>query len=816
MRRLICIDRRNMFWRDFRVAFRNLFRSRGLAVGAIATLGLAVGMATSIFTVVNAVLLRPLPYRNADRLAVLWSVFSQNGRGPVSFDDFEDWRRNSKTLESAAVYQTFFHPILTGAGTAERLSCLLVSHGYFQVMKVRPRIGRFFVAEEDRDGRDDVIVLSYDFWRSRFQSDSHVIGRSIQLNSRPHVIVGVAGPDLRPLPRSMQAEPPQIYRPIGEPFGPGSRDGRHLFPIVRLRSGVSVQQAQADLDVRCRNMQGEFEADAHLKAGIAGLHDDLTRNVRAPLLSIQAAVLILMLMAWANVANLLLAKASGRRREMAIREALGARMAGLVRMLLSEGLVLGGLGGLVGILLAMWSTAGMTVFAGRVLPDAVEVALDGRVLAFVLALSAMAAIVFGMAPIFQLRSTQLEEALKQSGRIAGDRRNGLRQFLAAFQVALALVLLIATALLGKSFLRLRDVNPGFDPQGVLSASVALPSAKYPTEAATAADVRRMLERLAAVPGVQTAAAVSVVPMSGDFDTTGFVIQGKPAHPDDHKSPDRYIISPDYFRTLRIPLRQGRLFTTRDDAQHPPVCVVNETAARLWFSGESPLGKKIRAGGTGNFDRSPFREVIGVVGDVAQYGLGLEPTPQIYMPHSQFAVHYMTLMVRTASNPGAIAGAVRKAVLEADSEQPVYDVAPLEEIVANTIAARRLGVWLVAGFGFAALLLAAIGIYGVMSYSVACRTFEFGVRIALGARPADVARQAIAGSLRMTAAGLTFGVMSSLAASKLISSFLFSVAAVDADIYVSMTLFLAIVALASCYIPARRATHVDPVAALRSE
>lgn len=805
-----------MIGHDLRIAFRTLLRARGLAVSAIATLALAVGMTTSVFSVVNAVLLRPLPYRDAERLAVIWSVFSNNGRGPVSFDDFEDWRRGSKTLESAAVYQTFYHPILTGAGKAERLSCLLVSHGYFDVMKVSPRIGRFFVPEEDRDGRDDVVVLSYDFWRSRFESDPGVIGRAIWLDSRPHTIVGVAGPDLLPLPRSLEAEPPQIYRPIGEPFGPGSRDGRHLFPIVRLRPGISMQQAQAELDVVCRQMQREQQADAHLEAGIAGLRADITRNVRTPLLSLQAAILILMLMACANIANLLLVKASAREREMAIREALGAGTARLARMLLTESLLLGGIGGLTGILVALWSADGLTAVAAHVLPDAGTVALDARVLVFALGLSVAAAILFGMAPVFRLRSTQIEDALKQGGRIAGDRRKGVRQFLATFQVALALVLLIAAGLLEKSFLRLQQVNPGFDPQGVLTASVALPSAKYRTEAAAAQGFSRILNNLAAIPGVRAAAAVSVVPMSGDFDTTAFVIQGRPKREQDQKSPDRYIISPDYFRTLRIPLRQGRLLTNRDDAAHSPVCLISDTAARLWFPGESPLGKKIPAGGLANFDESPFREVVGVVGDVSQYGLGLTPTPQIYMPHAQFATHYMALMVRTDADPAAIAGAVRKAVSDADREQPVYNVAPLEDIVANAMAARRLGMWLVAVFSLVALLLAATGIYGVMSYSVTRRRFEFGVRIALGARSDDVIWHALADSFSMTVSGLAAGIIGSLAISKLMSGFLFGVAAVDFSTYAAVTLFLAAVALLSCYLPARRAASVDPLTVLRFE
>ena len=501
---------------------------------------------------------------------------------------------------------------------------------------------------------------------------------------------------------------------------------------------------------------------------------------------------------------------------MAIREALGAGTARLAGMLLMESLLLGGVGGLFGILLAVWSTAGMTVVAGRILPDAGAVTVDPRVLAFALAVTATAAILFGMAPVFRLRTIQIEDALKQGGRVAGDRRNGLRQFLAAVQVGLALVLLIATGLLGKSFLRLRQVSPGFDPDGVLTASVALPSAKYRTDAATAQTVGRILDNLAAVPGVRGAAAVNVVPLSGDFDTTAFLIQGKPGRISEQKSPDRYIVSPEYFRTLRIPLRQGRLFTNHDESDRVPVCIINETAARQRFPGESPLGKKIRAGGTVNFDDSPFREVLGVVGDVAQYGLGLAPTPQIYMPHAQFATHYVTLMVRADGDPLLLGGPVRRAVLDVDSEQPVYNVTPLSEIVANTMAARRLGLWLVAAFGLGALLLAAVGIYGVMSYWVARRTFEFGIRMALGARSADVMRQAIADSLRITVAGLVSGLVCALAVSKLISGFLFAVAPLDAGTYGVVTLCLASIALASGYLPARRAARLDPVTVLRFE
>jgi putative ABC transport system permease protein len=425
-----------MLLQNLRISVRSLLRVPGFATTSILTVAVAVGMATSVFSVVNALLLRPLPYKNAGRLAVIWSSSPNGSRGPVSFDDFEDWRRDSRTLESAALYTSYYKPILSGSGSAERLSALLVSHQFFTVMGVKPKLGRFFLAEEDREGHDDVVVLSYDLWRGKFHADPDVVGRSILLNSSPHTIVGVAGPDLLPLPPSLADEQAQIYRPVGQSFDPGSRDGRHLNTLVRLRPGVSIEQAQAELNLRCSQMEREHpDADAHLAARIAGLRNDMTRNVRAPLLALQAAVLMLMLIACANVANLLLAKSSARRREIALRQALGAGIAHLTRMLLTESLVLGLLGGLGGLLFAVWGTAGMTAIAARVLPDAGSISIDPRVFVFSLLLSLASSTLFGIAPIFWLRSVHIDDALKNGSRIAGDHRNGLRQGLAAGLVA---------------------------------------------------------------------------------------------------------------------------------------------------------------------------------------------------------------------------------------------------------------------------------------------------------------------------------------------------------------------------------------------
>jgi putative ABC transport system permease protein len=459
----------------------------------------------------------------------------------------------------------------------------------------------------------------------------------------------------------------------------------------------------------------------------------------------------------------------------------------------------------------------LSVLAARVLPDAGSIAIDWRVLLFSLILSFAATLLFGIAPVLRRGASCIEDALRHTTRMSGDSRNGLRRCLAAVQIALALLLLVATGLLGKSFLRLRAVNPGFDPEGVLASSLSLPQAQYRNETSVVQFYDRLLDRLRSLPGVSGAAMVSVVPLSGDFDRTGFQIQGKQFGAGELASPDRYIVSAAYFQTLRIPLRDGRLFTPQDDAGRPPVCLISETAARLWFPGQSPLGRKIRAGSaSGGFDNSPFREVVGVVGDIAQYGLGLPPTPQIYMPYTQFPNRYVTVMVRTDGNPEWLAAPMRAAVLSLDREQPVYDVKPLEAIVSNTIATRRIGTWLLAAFALGALLLAAVGIYGVVSYSVSQRTSEFGLRIALGAAPADVVRKAIAGTMQTAAAGIGAGIAASFVISKWISGFLFGVRATDAATFAAVPVLLAIVALAACYVPARRAAAVDPVIALRSE
>ncbi len=802
---------------DLRVALRAMRQAPGFAAAAVLTLALAIGMATSVFSVVNAMLLRPLPYADSDRLAAVWTVNRASGRSPVSYDDFADWLRDSRTIENGALYSSFYKPIFSGVGEAERIPSLLVTHSYFAVLGAAPALGRFFLPAEDRDGSDDVVVLSNGFWKERFAGDAGVIGRKILLNSRPHTVVGVARADLLPLPPSLAGVAPAIYRPVGEPFDSSARSGRHLRAIVRLRRGATLRQAQAEIDVRCRDMARQNpKDDALLAATIVTLRGEITRGLRAGLIALEAAVLVLLLIACANIANLLLVKSSGRQREMAVRVALGANAGRLARMLLTESLVLGTLGGLGGLLAASWTLAGLDAVVARVLPDAGRIAIDGRVLLFSGALSLLAATIFGLAPVLRLNAARFEEHLRLGSRVSGDRRNRLRHVLASGQIAMALMLLICGGLLGRSFLRLRAVSPGFETAGVLTASISIPSVRYPEDEDVVTFYQRALDRVRRLPGVRSAAVTSVVPISANFDRTSFEIEGKLFAPGEKVSPDRYIVSPEYFDVLRIPLRQGRLFNLQDDAAHRPVCVISEMAARQWFAGESPLGRKVRAGSPTGFATSPFREVVGVVGDVAQYGLGLPATPQIYMPHAQYANRFQSLVVRTSGNPEALGGALQKAVFSVDPEQPLYEVAPLEEIVAGSIATRRVGFWMLAVFGGGALLLAAIGIYGVVSYTVAQRTAEFGVRIALGAQPGHIVRGALGSVVPAVAVGLAAGLAGSFGASRLIAGFLFGVSATDALTFFTLPAVLALIALAACYVPARRAARVDPIAALRSE
>ncbi|MBV9407147.1 MAG: ABC transporter permease [Acidobacteriaceae bacterium] len=806
--------------RDFRHAFRTVLREPGVSVACIASLALAIGLATTVFTAVNSVLLRPLDLPQPDRLALLWGVERKGDiRSVVSFADFEDWRKNTHAFESAAAYTSYYKPVLTGHGPPERLSTLCVSHEYFNVMKAKPAIGRFFRPEEDWDGQDDEVVLSYSFWRDTFRGNPNIVGHTILLSGRPHLVVGIAGRDLNPLPRSLGGEWPQIYRPVGEERGEKSRDGRHLQTIVRLRPGATIAQAQAELNVLCRNMERLHpDTDAHLAVRIVAMKDDLTRNLRGGLLGLQISVLAVLLIACANIANLLLARSASRLGELAVRTALGASAWRIARMLIAESLVLSCTGGVAGWLLAGWGSSLLRLMSAKVFPDAKDFPLDSHVLAFSAFLSIGTGLLFGVAPIWQAVSARIEEALRDGGRsVAGTRKQILRHLLVASQIAITMALLISAGLLTRSFLRLRAANPGFDARGVLTAGMNLPRGRYKSDASRVEFIRRLLPGLQKLPGVSHAALVTPLPLSGDFDTTGIDIQGHMTPAGERASPDRYVVTPDYFAAVKIPLLEGRLFDERDDASHKNVALVSRTAARVLWPGESPIGKKFRAGAvSGDWDHAPFREIVGVVGDIEQYRLGMPLRPQIYMPHAQFADAYVNLILRTDGDPANLAAPLRRAVFAADREEPIYDVIPFESLIRDSIAARRFAIWVLGAFALGALALAMVGVYGVISYGVAQRKQEFGIRMALGARPADVLREALTAAFPMIALGSIIGLGTAFAATKLLASFLFGVSSTDLTSFVALPLAMLAVALIACYIPARRASETEPVEALKYE
>ncbi len=799
---------------------RTLWREPGFTVPSVTSLALAIGIATTVFSAVNSVLLRPLNLPHPDRLAMLWGVERDGGaRSVVSFADFEDWRKNSRAFESAAAYTSYYKPVLTRQGPPERLSSLWVSHDYFAVLEAKPFIGRFFRPDEDFEGRDDVVVLSYDLWRDRFHGDRNLLGKRILLDSRPETVVGIAGPDLAVLPTSLGGRPPQLYRAVGEQPGEKSRDSRHLRMVVRLKPGVTVAQAQSELNVLCRQMERAHpDTDAHLAVRIVPVRDDITRNLRSSLIGLQLSIFAVVLIACANIANLLLARSARRQREWAIRGALGASTSHIVRLLLAESLVLSFSGGTLGLLLAFWGRALLEFASHTVFPDTRSFPFDFRVLLFAAGLAVGTGVAFGLAPIGHVISRRFARALTEGGRsIAGTPKQDLRRVLAAAQIAVALVLLISAGLLTRSFLRLRSASPGFDAQGVLTAGITLPQARFRTDESRVAFFNRLLPRLHALPGVKSVALVTPLPLSGDFDGVGVERQGKQVPESEWPMADRYVVTPDYFDTLRIPLVEGRSFDKRDDATRPYVALINRTAARVLFAHESPIGKKIRVGAASvEWEQAPFREIVGVVRDVEQYGLGMPVRAQIYVPHAQFAVGFTSLVLRTAGDPNALAQPLRRVVLNADPEQPIDDVVPFPDLIEGSLAARRFGTWILGGFAVAAVFLAMIGIYGVISYGVAARKQEFAIRMALGARAADISWAAISAVVPILSAGIFGGVAGAWAARQWLHRFLFGIGTTDPGSFIGMPLLIALVAILACYLPAKRAAQIEAAEALKCE
>ena len=801
-------------FQDLRYGARMLWKNPGFTFIAVFTLALAIGATSSIFSVVNAVLLRNLPYKDPEQLVLLWGTdLSGNQRQQISFTNLEDWRRQAQTLAEVVAYNGASNPILSGGAEPEQVAATKVSEDYFELMKTPPMLGRVFLAEEQQAGKERVVVLSYSLWKRRFGSDPDIIGQTVSLDSRPHVVVGVMPADFHSLPSSLVGKS-DVYLPLAANYAETERSWNWMRAIARLKPSVSLEQAQAELDV-IAHQQALDHPNTNTGYGVrvTPLQADLVRNIRSALLILQGAVLFVVLIACVNLANLLLARLSVRRTEIAIRVALGASRLRLIRQMMIESVLLSLSGGGCGLLLTVCGINVLEGMGAKVLPELSGIQLDLRVLAFTSGLSLLTGTIFGMAPAIHVSAGNAGESLKEGGRnsAASITRRGTRRLLVVSEIALSLVLLICAGLLIRSFLNLQRVNPGFDAKNTLIVSVALPEAKYPRGPKQIDFFREALSRIQRLPGVEYAGVTSILPESGDFDHTPMEVEGRNYGPGERPTPDVYRVSPDYFRALSIPLRTGRFFSEHDDGDHPPLALINETTAQLLWPGEDPIGKRIWSG-AGNTKRT----IVGVVSDVCQYGLDTQKTMQLYIPHAENAGGNMSLVVRTATDPLSLAPAIRSEVQVIDKDQPLYAVASMEQILKNSIARQRFSMILLTVFAAGALILAAIGIYGVLSYGVTQRTNEFGVRLALGAQRRDITGLVLGEGMALVTIGVATGLAGAFALTRIMTSLLFGVGPADTMTFVGVALVSAVTALLACYLPARRAASVDPIVALRCE
>lgn len=799
-------------FRDLRHAARSLLKSPGFTLVAMLTLALGIGVNSAMFSVLNAVLLRPLPYPAAERIVALSETFPQRGEGltPAAPRNFLDWKEQSRSFSALAAYRQQ-NLILTGAAEPEQLEAVRASAELFAVFGVAPALGRGFTADDDAPGAVPGVMLGHGLWQQRFAGDPAAVGTTIQLNSEAYVVLGVMPAGFR-LPGVDAA----LWTNRAWPESAREARGAKMLTVVgRLRPGVTLADARTEL---AGVMRGIGEAAPEMMQGweahVAPLQEQVVGQVRTPLYVLMGAVVFVLLIACANVANLFLARAAARRKEMAVRSAIGASRWLLARRVLAEGVLLALAGAGLGLLLAHWATRLLAAAAPDALPRAQEVGVDAGVVAFTLAVALLAVLVFSLAPVLQGTRVDIARIINDGRKgTAGTARNRTRNALVTAEVALSLLLLIGAGLMLKSFVRLSSVHPGFDAERVLTAHVPLPTVRYDTPEKQAAFFDALAERVRALPGVQAVGLTGAVPLSGFVPIRGIWKEGDEALPvADIQTAYYSPVDAGALHTLRVPLRQGRLLEPGDRAGGAPVAVVNETFARTQFPAGDALGGRIRLGDP----EGELVEIVGVVADVKQAGLREPAPPQVYRPHQQAPTPGLTLLVRTAGDPAALAGAVRAEVRALDPEQPLGTVSTLEETLAGSIAQSRFGMLLLAAFAGVALLLAVIGIYGVIAYTVAQRTQEFGIKLALGARPAALLGRVVAEAMRVAGLGIVIGAVAALLATRVLETLMYEVSATDPLVYLQLTMLIALVALVAVVVPARRAMRVDPVVALRTE
>ncbi|HEY3026050.1 MAG TPA: ABC transporter permease, partial [Pyrinomonadaceae bacterium] len=779
-------------FRDVRYGIRSLLKRPGFTAIAVITLALGIGANTAIFSVVNAVLLRPLPYAEADGLFVPWgSRTDPQDRTNVSYPDFVDWQAQTRTLEHVAAYNSSGALLREGDAEPEPISGAAVSADLFPLLKVAPILGRPFTRADDQPNAPPVIVLGYGLWQRRFNSDRNILGKQIRLGSTSATVLGVLPEGFR---FPAQATKTEFLRPLATTLGERiqRRNSYSLRVLARLKPGATAAAAESEMRAIGAELERQYPDEGfRLGARLISLHESVTWGSRTPLLVLLGAVGFVLLIACANVANLLLARAAARHREMAIRAALGAGRRRVVRQLLTESLLLSLLGGALGLLVAWWGVHFLLAASPLNIPRLKDVGLDTSVLAFTAVVSVLTGVIFGLAPALQASRADVQDALKEGGRNAGGSvvRNRVRALLVVVEVALSLVLLVGAGLLGKSFLLLSEVRPGFEPEHVLTTDLSLARAKYPKPEQQQAGFAEIVRRVEAVPGVEAAAFIYPLPLGGDSNSGTFLIAGRPAlRPEDKPTSNHRTISPDYFRALNIPLARGRFFDGRDNQNAPPVIIVNQTFARLYFAGTEPLGQHIIVEGErGDNGVPPPREIIGIVGDVRHESLDTESGAEYYVPYTQSPEAFMSLVVRSsADNPDSLATGVRGAIKQMDKDQYVAAIQPMTKLVAESVARRRFNALLTGLFAVVALLLASVGIFGVLNYTVAQRIPEIGLRVALGAQTRDVLRLVLGQGVRLILFGLAVGLAASFALTRVLRGMLYGVTPTDPLTFVAVS------------------------------
>ena len=808
------------YWQDLRFAARMLRKNPGFTAVAVLTLAVGIGANTAIFSVVYAVLLRPLPYQNPGQLVTMFESNLQKGikEAGCSYVDFTAWQEQNRTFSFIAG-EAFHALTFTGRGEPSELATVVVTPQMFSILQTQALLGRTFSPEDGVRGAAPVVILSETLWLSRFGSDPKIIGSAITLDQRSFTIIGIMPAGFRVPFFTKQdiwiplAQDPLFSGWIAQPPSP------HWLPVIgRLKQGVSLAQAQADMDSVSSNLAKEFPAeDTGWTIRLTPLQQELVGDVRSALLVLLGAVGLVLLIGCANIANLLLARATSRAREMALRQALGAERGRIVRQLLTESAVLGLLGAIAGMLLAFWCVHALTPFLPSGLAQFGAVRLDGWVLGFALALSLVSSLGFGLAPALLSGDAHLEANLREGAARSGEggRRSRARNFLAASELALALVVVVAAGLLLRSFIILTSVNPGFNVEHILKAQISLPRFQYSTPQQWTAFASELLDRIQAQPGLKDSANAAPLPLAdGSINLPFSIADSPPLPPGTPNTADYVAVSPNYFRVMGIPLLHGRTFNSDDSPSGRRVALINETLAQFYFPNQNPLGKRLVFGFPPNTNVS--REIVGVVGDVRDISLHQAPGPMMYVPFAQEPFWGADVVVKSALPPSSVVSSIRQAAWSIDKNLPLTDIASMPDVLESSVAQPRFRTWLIGLFGVLAALLAAAGIFGVISYSVSCRTQEIGIRVALGASSQTIRSMVLREGLKIAGAGLGAGSIAALGLVRFLKSQLFGVGAADPLTFFGAAALLVIVALAACYIPARRATRVDPMVALRHE